>query len=602
MLTAHGGGRPAVVGALGRDHVVAAGVGARQPQRQVVRLAAGADQEHPLERRRQQLHQPLGEARHALVQESRVGVQQAQRPRRGGGHGRVAVAEHGHVVDHVQVRPPVGVEQAVAPAPHDLRWVAVVQLLCGGHRLPAQVEQPVALGRRPGRVDADQRRGIRAQPEPGIAQRRRRPPRQLGERLQRQLQVQVRQRPPAGGGDRAQRVSGRNHAHPGRRVDPLEQQPERLPSRQLGAHGDGVAAGGNDLARDRAAHRLARLGEHVDAQMHRLRLGRGRVAASVQARLAVATDRQRARLGRHRRAHALGAAATRRGRRRQPSLDRSQTARARPPASIGGTGRDPGQMPAKRGGASGAAPVRRRPGRRPRPGPAGSRPRPPAIPSRPRWRRWRSGCRGRSRPAGRSRRRRRRSGPAPAGTRPPAHRRSSGSRAWKAATTSTIARQRVLALVPGQRCRRHRGLAGQVAAGHVAEVDQPGGGEAAVAAAGADHVEVGDVAVDDLHAQPRCQPLHDGVVHRHRPLDHITAGGVGHVAGERVHHRPRVPQVPLQDPVGGGMVEAVQRARDAGRDRRPSSGAARGAGGGCRSAAPPPPSWSCARRSARRRG
>ena len=127
--------------------------------------------------------------------------------------------------------------------------------------------------------------------------------------------------------------------------------------------------------------------------------------------------------------------------------------------------------------------------------------------------------------------------------------------------------QRVVRVVPGQRGRRDRGLGHQVAAGHVAEVDQAARHQPAVAVAAADHVEVGHVAVDHLHPQIGGQALQGAVVHLHRALHQLAAGGVVHVADEAVNDRPCVFQVPLQHAVGGGMIEAVKRQGRLGGDR-----------------------------------
>ena len=99
----------------------AAGEGAGEAQREVVRLAAGVDEEHGAERRRDERREPIREPRQALVEEARVRVEQPERAGGGRGHARMAVAEHGHVVDHVEVGAAVGVVEVLAPAADQLR-------------------------------------------------------------------------------------------------------------------------------------------------------------------------------------------------------------------------------------------------------------------------------------------------------------------------------------------------------------------------------------------------------------------------------------------------------------------------------------------------
>ena len=143
-----GGGRhgvrgvgPAVIRLPYRHHVLVPGSHQGQPQGQVDRLGSRVDQEHGIERRGQQAGQPLGELHHRGVVEPGVGVQPPQLPGHRGLHPRVRVAEHGHVVHHVQVDPAVGGGQVVPPAPLDPRRVGVVVLLHRGERRRAPPQQ-----------------------------------------------------------------------------------------------------------------------------------------------------------------------------------------------------------------------------------------------------------------------------------------------------------------------------------------------------------------------------------------------------------------------------------------------------------------------------
>ena len=129
-----GGVGPAVVGLRDGDDVVAAGGGHGQPQRQVVGLGAGVHQEHGVQRVGQGGRQPLGQLHHGFVVEPRVGVQPPPLPGHRVGQAGMAVPEHGHVVDHVEIAAAVGVEHVLAPAPFDPGRVGVVVLLHAGER------------------------------------------------------------------------------------------------------------------------------------------------------------------------------------------------------------------------------------------------------------------------------------------------------------------------------------------------------------------------------------------------------------------------------------------------------------------------------------
>ena len=162
-----GGIRPAVIGLGHRDDVVAAGGRHGQAQRQVVGLRTGVDQEHRVQRVGQGGGQSLGERDHAAVVEPRVGVEAAPLARGRVGQHRMAVAEDGDVVDHVQIAAPVGGQHVLAPAAFDAGRVVVVVLLDGGERVRTAAPQLLAVvGRRRCRLQAEQRAGIGDQAQP----------------------------------------------------------------------------------------------------------------------------------------------------------------------------------------------------------------------------------------------------------------------------------------------------------------------------------------------------------------------------------------------------------------------------------------------------
>ena len=115
----------AVVGVVEHEHVATAGVGAREAQGQVVRLAAGVREEHHRQRIRQRVSQPPGVADERTVQVAGVGVQLAGLPRESSHDPRVCVPHVGHVVHQVEIAPPVLVEEPCALAAHDAQRVGV---------------------------------------------------------------------------------------------------------------------------------------------------------------------------------------------------------------------------------------------------------------------------------------------------------------------------------------------------------------------------------------------------------------------------------------------------------------------------------------------
>ena len=106
--------------------------------------------------------------------EPRVGVEQAQLPRDGRLDGRVRVPEHRDVVDHVDVAAAVGVDEVVAPAALDPGRLVEVVLLGRREDRVAAVDQRGGVVARRGRGagQAQQRRRVRAQLEPGRGERR----------------------------------------------------------------------------------------------------------------------------------------------------------------------------------------------------------------------------------------------------------------------------------------------------------------------------------------------------------------------------------------------------------------------------------------------
>ena len=112
--------RVAVVGAVDDDDRRAGPSGAGQPQRELVGLAARADEEADRERLGQRRREPLRVAHDRGVEVARVGVQDRHLPLPGRDDARVRVADVGDVVDHVEERPARLVVEEGARAAHDL--------------------------------------------------------------------------------------------------------------------------------------------------------------------------------------------------------------------------------------------------------------------------------------------------------------------------------------------------------------------------------------------------------------------------------------------------------------------------------------------------
>ena len=132
-----------------------------------------------------------------------------------------------------------------------------------------------------------------------------------------------------------------------------------------------------------------------------------------------------------------------------------------------------------------------------------------------------------------------------------------------------------------QRGRQHRALRRQPGPADVAEVQQPGGHRPAVGAAVGEDVLVVGVPVDDLATQGRGQRLEGGGRLLQRALQQCAAGIVARPRREGRDHLAGAGDVPLQDPVGGRVVEVGEVGGDAGHEpaRGPQDGGGEMAGG-----------------------
>ena len=144
------------------------------PQGQLVGLGAAADEVEDVEVVRELRSQALRVPVEPLVQVARVGVEQPHLALARGDHPRVAVPHMRHVVDRVQERPSLGVEEGRPLAADDLQRS---RLVVDGHG-PAEGRAALDVKRvrvcLPGvaGVQSEQRRGVGTQAGPGAAPRR----------------------------------------------------------------------------------------------------------------------------------------------------------------------------------------------------------------------------------------------------------------------------------------------------------------------------------------------------------------------------------------------------------------------------------------------
>ena len=204
-----GGIRPSVVCLAYRDDIPSAGGCHREPQRQIACLRTGIHQKYGVQRFGQHRGEALAELDHRLIVEARIRVQPAQLPGRGLGDPRMGMAQHGDVVDHVEVAPARRGHQVVTPTPLDLWRFGVVVLLYRREALVATGQQIIgAMG--VGHVgQAEQLARVAAERQPA--------PRQFGGRQGRRGWCADRSHadfgPPARR-DLGQRVTGANPACP----------------------------------------------------------------------------------------------------------------------------------------------------------------------------------------------------------------------------------------------------------------------------------------------------------------------------------------------------------------------------------------------------
>jgi hypothetical protein len=114
-----------MVRAIDDDDIARVRVRPRQPQRQLVRLAARADEETHAQRFRQRCSQPLSVRGQVVVQVARVRVQHVGLPAQSIDHARMRVPHVRDVVHRIEVRLTFLIVEELLPAPLDDEWTAV---------------------------------------------------------------------------------------------------------------------------------------------------------------------------------------------------------------------------------------------------------------------------------------------------------------------------------------------------------------------------------------------------------------------------------------------------------------------------------------------
>jgi len=114
-----------VIRPLDDDEILAPRVRARQPERELVRLASGADEEEDAQRLRERRGEPVRVRKDRRMEVTRVRVEQSHLPGARGDDPGVRVSDVRHVVHDVEVRGSRFVVEELARAADDLEGLAV---------------------------------------------------------------------------------------------------------------------------------------------------------------------------------------------------------------------------------------------------------------------------------------------------------------------------------------------------------------------------------------------------------------------------------------------------------------------------------------------
>ena len=304
---------------LEHDHVLRARVRAREPQRELVRLARRVEQIADAERIGERGGEPLGVRVEQIVQVARVGIEHRHLPVRRGHHARMRVADVRHVVVRVEILAPLVIVEILPPSARDAHRIVV-----GDAQIGAEVRPPprevLSLRHRhrhPAGRDPDDEIRIGTEVAPDRALRRPRHAGEVGveaERVGEDLQMEMR-RPVSVLRRHAERGDPVAAAHLGADAEAVERRAaevtvERVEGRAvtgLVAEHDHrtvvlrriVVREGVHGAVERGEHGRARIGEEIETDVDGAplaagtRSGRERGRGVDQARLVVASDRER---------------------------------------------------------------------------------------------------------------------------------------------------------------------------------------------------------------------------------------------------------------------------------------------------------------------
>src|ERR1700675_908385 len=107
------------------DHIFAARVCSGQPQRQLVRLAAGVDKKTDAQRIRQKTREALSVAVHVVVEIARIGVEERELLLHGLDHARMTMTNERDVVVNVEKGAARVVVKVLHPSADNFEWVLI---------------------------------------------------------------------------------------------------------------------------------------------------------------------------------------------------------------------------------------------------------------------------------------------------------------------------------------------------------------------------------------------------------------------------------------------------------------------------------------------
>ena len=154
-------------------HIFLAGMRPGKPDGEIIGFRTAVDKEDAVEAVRRQCRQPFGKFGNGGIVETGIGVEPRPLPFDGGRQPRMRVAEHGHVVDHVEISAAFRVEHELMPAALDLRRGVVIMLLRLGEMrfAPGQKCGAVQARRFADLAQQDRRRGAYGRPAIGLMSR-----------------------------------------------------------------------------------------------------------------------------------------------------------------------------------------------------------------------------------------------------------------------------------------------------------------------------------------------------------------------------------------------------------------------------------------------